>query len=81
MQDHFIKNVDDLFLCMTFICDRSRASTKVCTLYATVNTNTGTMTFWWRLFLFSDVKSLMLHILTQLDWKIKVYKTHTGTVK
>lgn len=45
MQDHFIKNVNDPSLCMTFICNRSRASTKVCTLYATVNTNAGIMFF------------------------------------
>lgn len=32
MQDHFIKNVNDLSLCMTFTIDGAGANTKVCTL-------------------------------------------------
>lgn len=57
MQDHFIKNVNDLSLSVTFICDRSRASTKGCTLYVTLNTYNGMMFLCWTLFLFSDVKA------------------------
>lgn len=38
MQDHFIKNVNDLSLCMTLTGDRAAANTKACT----VNGNTGT---------------------------------------
>lgn len=60
MQDHFIKNVNDLSLCMTLICDRSGANTEVCTLYTTVNTNTGTVFFWWTLFSDVTVQSCML---------------------
>lgn len=45
MQDHFIKNVNDLSLCVTFICDRSGANTNVCPLCTTVKTNTGATFF------------------------------------
>lgn len=31
MQDHFIKNVNDLSLCMTFTSDIARANREVCT--------------------------------------------------
>lgn len=41
MQDHFIKNVNDLSLCMTFICDRSGANTSLYSIYTTANASDG----------------------------------------
>lgn len=35
MQDHFIKNVNDLSLCMTFTSDRAGDNMKVCILLMT----------------------------------------------
>lgn len=35
MQDHFIKNVNDLSPCMTFTSDRAGTNTKVCILQRT----------------------------------------------
>lgn len=35
MQDHFIKNVNDLSLCMTLTGNRAGVNTKVCTLLGT----------------------------------------------